>query len=147
MARPEKWDDKFLAATEIACRLGATDMELADALGVSVRTINYWRAKKPEFAAAMKAGKDVADERVVRSLFSRATGYECDEVDIRVVNGEVVKTPIRKIYPPDSTAMIFWLKNRKPKEWRDKIEQELTGPDGGPIQSRIAIEFVSPDGK
>ena len=81
----------------------------------------------PEFRQALKVSKDQADDRVERSLYERATGYERDEIDIRVVNGEIVKTPIRKFYPPDTTAAIFWLKNRKPAQWRDKQDIEHTG--------------------
>ena len=95
---------------------------------MSVATIKNWAARYPEFLAARKTGKDLADENVERSLYHRAMGYEHDDVDIRVVEGQVVQTPIRKHYPPDATAMIFWLKNRKPKDWRDR--QEHTGADG-----------------
>ena len=141
MARPEKWKDEYLRISEHACRLGATDIELADMLGVSVRTIYNWRAAKPEFAAVLVAGKESADDRVERSLFSRANGYEHDEVDIRVIDKEVIQTPIRKIYPPDTTACIFWLKNRKSAEWRDKVEQEHSGT----VQiGRVVREIVRP---
>ena len=89
----------------------------------------------------LRSGKEVSDERVERSLFARANGYEHDEVDIRVVSGEIVQTPIRKYYPPDTTAAIFWLKNRRPDLWRDKVEQTITGPNGGPVQVQ-RIELV-----
>lgn len=59
------------------------------------------------------------------------------------MNGEIVVTPTIKHYPPDTAAATLWLKNRQPNVWRDKVETALTGPDGGPIQSRIAVEFVS----
>lgn len=62
-----------------------------------------------------------------RSLFARATGYEHDEVDLRVIDKAIVETPIRKYYPPDTTAAIFWLKNRRPGEWRDKQDVEHSG--------------------
>lgn len=64
------------------------------------------------FCQALKAGKAESDDRVERSLFARATGYEHDEVDIRVVGGAIVQTPIRKYYPPDTTACIFWMRYR-----------------------------------
>lgn len=134
MGRPEKWDEKYLKVAEVACKLGATDVELADMFGVSLRTINYWRANRPEFAAVLRVGKEVADARVERSLFARATGYEHDEVDIRVVNGEIVETKVRKFYPPDPTSMIFWLKNRDPAKWRETKAVELTGSGGGPVR-------------
>lgn len=123
--RPTKFKDEYVAQTEKLCRLGATDIEVADFLGVDVRTLYRWKGEREDFCQALKAGKEVSDERVERSLFARATGYEHDEVDIRVVDHAIVQTPIRKYYPPDTTAAIFWLKNRKPAEWRDKIEQDL----------------------
>lgn len=126
MARPTKFKPEFVAQAEKLCRLGATDIEVADFLEVDVRTLYRWKGEHEEFCQALKAGKDVSDERVERSLFSRATGYEHDEVDIRVVGGGIVETPIRKFYPPDTTAAIFWLKNRKPDQWRDKTESAIT---------------------
>lgn len=127
MSRPSKYKEEFVSQAEKLCRLGATDIEIADFFGVDVRTLYRWKGEHEEFCQALKAGKDVSDERVERSLFARANGYEHDEVDIRVVAGEIVQTPIRKYYPPDTTAAIFWLKNRKPAEWRDKQEVEHSG--------------------
>lgn len=127
MARPSKFKAKFVQQAEKLCRLGATDVEIADFFAVDVRTLYRWKGEHDAFCQALRAGKDVADERVERSLFARANGYEHDEVDIRVVGGEIVQTPIRKFYPPDTTACIFWLKNRRPDQWRDKVEQEHSG--------------------
>ena len=128
MSRPEKWSDDFLRVAEHACRLGATDQEIADMLGVCVRTIYNWRAEKPEFAQALKVGKDIADERVERSLYQKAIGYEQDEVKIFMPGGseEPVYAPYRARIAPDTTAAIFWLKNRRREEWRDKTEQHTT---------------------
>ena len=71
-------------------------------------------------------------------------GYEHDEVDIRVVDKEVIQTPIRKYYPPDSTALIFWLKNRKPADWRDKVEPEHSGT----VQiGQVTREIIRPEAK
>ena len=127
MARPTKFKEEYILQAEKLCKLGATDMEIADFLEVDVRTLYRWKGENEAFCQALKAGKDVADERVERSLFARANGYEHDEVDIRVVAGEIKQTPIRKYYPPDTTAAIFWLKNRRPAEWRDKQEIEHKG--------------------
>lgn len=127
MARPSKYKPEFVQQAEKLCRLGATDVEIADFFKVDVRTLYRWKGENEEFCQALKAGKDVSDERVERSLFSRAIGYEHDEVDIRVVGGEIIQTPIRKFYPPDTTAAIFWLKNRRPDEWRDKTEHQHSG--------------------
>ena len=127
MARPTKFKPEFVAQAEKLCKLGATDIEIADFFEVDTRTIYRWKADNDGFCQALKSGKAESDDRVERSLFSRATGYEHDEVDIRVVGGEIVQTPIRKYYPPDTTAGIFWLKNRRPNSWRDKQDIELGG--------------------
>lgn len=143
MARPSKFKPEFVAQAEKLCRLGATDMELADFFDVDVRTLYRWKGEQEAFCQALKAGKGESDDRVERSLFARANGYEHDEVDIRVVAGEIVQTPIRKYYPPDTTAAIFWLKNRRPAEWRETKAVELTGKDGGPVEQITKIELVA----
>ena len=125
--RPSKFKPEFVAQAEKLCKLGATDIEMADFFAVDVRTLYRWKGENAKFCQALKAGKEEADDRVERSLFARANGYEHEEVDIRVVANAIVQTPIRKYYPPDTTAAIFWLKNRKPKDWRDKMEQEHSG--------------------
>jgi hypothetical protein len=132
MGRPSGFKPEYIEQAEKLCKLGATDIEVADFFGVDVRTLYRWKGQFPEFCQSLKAGKEVADERVERSLFARANGYEHDEVDIRVVANAVVQTPIRKFYPPDTTACIFWLKNRRPDLWRDKIEH--SGDSEKPIQ-------------
>lgn len=125
--RPSKYKPEFAAQAAKLCQLGATDAQIADFFEVAISTIALWKVKYKEFSDAIKVPKEEADERVEQSLYRRALGYEHDEVDIRVVGGEIVETPIRKHYPPDSTAMIFWLKNRKPGEWRDKTDVEHSG--------------------
>lgn len=139
MARPTDFKDEFVAEAESMCLEGATDQELADYFGVDVRTLYRWKNTQPAFRHALKVAKDASDDRVERSLLERALGYERDEVDIKVVNGEIVQTPIRKFYPPDTTAAIFWLKNRKPAEWRDVKATELTGANGGAIKSESTV--------
>lgn len=128
--RPTKFKQEFIKQAEKLCKLGATDVEVADFFGIEVRTVYRWKAENEAFCHALKIGKLESDDRVERSLFARATGYEHDEVDIRVIEGKIVQTPIRKYYPPDTTAGIFWLKNRKPAEWRDKQEVEHQGAVG-----------------
>ena len=126
MARPSEYKPEFATQVKKLCNLGATDAQIADFFEKSVSTISLWKHEYPEFSEALKIPKAIADERVVQSLYRRAIGYEHDEVDIRVVKGEIVQTPIRKYYPPDTVACIFWLKNRDKDNWRDKPEGEVT---------------------
>lgn len=135
VGRPSKYPADAPERARRLCLMGATDETLAAEFDVSLATLNNWKHEHPEFLDALKEGKDAADARVASRLFERAMGYEHDEVDIRVVDKTVVMTPIRKIYPPDTTAAIFWLKNRQRGQWRDRIDTELTGKDGGPIQT------------
>ena len=125
--RPSKYKLEFVEQAQKLCALGATDIEIADFFEVEVRTLYRWKNQHDDFCQALKVAKEVADQRVERSLFARANGYEHDEVDIRVIQNEIVQTPIRKFYPPDTTAAIFWLKNRNPGQWRDKVEMEHKG--------------------
>lgn len=141
MARPSKYQPEYATQAAKLCALGATDSQLADFFEVAVSTISLWKVEHSEFSEALKMAKGEADSNVEQSLYRRAMGYECDEVDIRVIDKKVVQTPIRKVYPPDTTACIFWLKNRKAGEWRDKVEQELSGT----VQiGRVVREIVRP---
>lgn len=145
MARPSKFKSEYIGQAEKLAKLGATDIEVADFFEVDVRTLYRWKGEFEAFCQALKVGKAEADDRVERSLFARANGYEHDEVDIRVVGGEIVQTGIRKYYPPDTTAAIFWLKNRKPEQWREVKAVELTGAGGGPVQyAKVERTIVDP---
>lgn len=132
--RPTKYKEEYAKQAAKLCALGATDAQLADFFGVNVSTIYQWKIVNPEFSESLKVSKEAADDAVERSLFTRALGYEHDEVDIRVVDHQIIQTPIKKIYPPDTTAAIFWLKNRRPEKWREMKAIEMTGTDGGPLQ-------------
>lgn len=125
--RPTSFKPEFVEQAKKLCALGATDKELADFFSVSLSTLNLWKIKHAEFSESLQRGKEIADRRVVEALYSRAMGYSHEDTDIRVVDGAIMETPLIKHYPPDTTAAIFWLKNRRPDEWRDKQEVEHTG--------------------
>ena len=143
--RPSLYKPEYAEQAAKLCKLGATDAQLADFFGVAVSTVALWKVQHQKFSDALKLPKQEADEKVAQSLYRRAVGYEHDEVDIRVVGGELVQTAIRKHYPPDPTAMIFWLKNRCPEKWREMKAVELTGEGGGPVKfARIERTIVDP---
>jgi hypothetical protein len=112
-------------------QLGATDPEIAKALGIGLAAFNVWKGKHPEIMESLRLGKEPPDQRVKRSLYQRAVGYSQVENDIRTItlpNGggsEIVITPVIKHYPPDTTACIFWLKNRMPEEFRTNPEESV----------------------
>jgi hypothetical protein len=108
--------------------MGKTNPEIAQALGVTAETLNQWRRQFPEFSDAIKGNKDQADAPVVKSLYQRAIGYEYTEISVKEdpKKGTITTTTTKHV-SPDVTAQIFWLKNRQPKDWRDKHEVENTG--------------------
>lgn len=129
VGRPSEYRSEYVIKVLEMAERGATDFEIADSLGVSVRTLYRWKAEREDFRQSLKIAKDVADERVERSLYQRAIGYEQDAVKIFMPAGSdkpVIAEYVEKI-APDTTAAIFWLKNRKGKEWRDKSEVEIPG--------------------
>lgn len=143
--RPTKFKPEFVKAAAGLCRLGATEIEVADALGVNKVTLWRWQAAHKALRTAMKLGRKASDERVERSLYTSATGYEHDEIDIRVIDGKIVKTKVRKFYPPVPTSMIFWLKNRQSLAWKDKMDHTLSSPNGGPVEyTEVRRTIVDP---
>ena len=134
--RPSKWTDDIPDRTYKLCLLGLTDQDLCVAFNISERILNYWKKIHPEFLQSIKKGKDNADAEIAKSLYHRAKGYEHEDVHISNYQGEITITPITKHYPPDTTACIFWLKNRQKELWSDVSRHEHTGKDGGPIEQK-----------
>lgn len=122
--RPSEYDPiASPAAAYAVCQMGGTEAQLAESLGVAIQTTYNWRKLFPEFLEAIKRGKQAADDNVEASLYQRAMGYSHPDTHIAVLrDGTVIEHPIIKRYPPSETALIFWLKNRRPREWRDRIE-------------------------
>ena len=138
------YDKKYPGIAKFLCRRGATLAELADAFDVSIRAINNWAVKYPDFGQAIEEGKEeVFDPRVERALAEKALGYSVDIEEWFVVDKELVSKVVRKHYPPDSTACIFWLKNRKPEQWRDVQRHEVSGvlPNSGDLRQALLTEF------
>lgn len=144
--RPTLYRPEYADQAKKLCELGATDQEMADFFEVDVRTVYRWKADHDEFCQSLKAGKAIADERVERSLYQKAIGYEQDEVKIFMPASasEPVYAPFRAKVAPDTTAAIFWLKNRRPDMWRDKSHSEVTGANGEPLFGRVEIVAVEP---
>ena len=106
---------------------GWNDKQVAEFYGVTSRTLYRWKEQDDEFRHTLKEWKNLADEKVELSLYKRAMGYSHQEEKIFCQDGKVTKVKTIKHYPPDPTSMIFWLKNRKSLERRDKKEVEHSG--------------------
>ena len=122
---------------------GATLHEVGEFFEVDRGTIRRWRQAHPEFDAALRVGKAFADERVKHSLYSRAVGYryvEQQAIKVKVSQYEetVEVVDVERELPPDTVACIFWLKNRLPKEWRDKVDHGVEA-DASLVQVLAAV--------
>jgi len=133
MARPSKYDPRIhLYWARGLAMQGLIDDEIADQMGIARSTLKKWEAEIPAFSDAIKRGKAPADFEVEQKLYQRAIGYTYEETKTVIeLAADGTQKPARiektkKTFPPDVVAQIFWLKNRKPKEWRDKHEIEET---------------------
>ncbi|MBB4036569.1 transcriptional regulator with XRE-family HTH domain [Dysgonomonas hofstadii] len=131
--RKTAFKQEYIQLAENYSLLGATDKEMADLFGISEKTFNTWKKKFPEFLQSLKKGKALADATVASKLYNRALGYDFNEIyyeKVIVDSKDEDCLPetlfeakiIKKHMPPDTTAQIFWLKNRQPDKWRDRKE-------------------------
>lgn len=136
MARIGKYQewitDDGLLKIEGWARDGLTDKQIAHNVGVTEQTLNVWKKKYPSLSESLKRGKEVIDIQVENALLKRALGYEYEEVKQIIEQDssgkdkkKIEKT--KKLIVPDVTAQIFWLKNRKPEQWRDRQNIDHTG--------------------
>lgn len=143
--RPLKYKIEYAEQAAKLCKLGAIDTDLADFFGVVKSTINQWKKDHQEFSDSLKESKDYLDNKVERSLYERATGYSHPEDKIFNHNGSELVVPTIKHYPPETTAAIFWLKNRQPKKWREKSELVIENLEIGKPPTLEDAEFPEPD--
>ncbi len=141
VGRPKKYKEEYDNLAYQLCLLGATDATLADAFDVPADTIDEWKNTFPDFAESIIKGKMIADSFVAKSLYDKARGYKLTkQAAIKLITKVPVKdqdgNPTRTVeqieevkivdleedLPPDTTAAIFWLKNRQARAWRDKVE-------------------------
>lgn len=146
VGRPTKYKPEFAEQVVPLCEHGFTDQELADFFKVNIVTLYRWKSAHPEFRNAIKSAGDIADERVERTLYQKAVGYEQDAVKVFLPAGTTtpVYAPLRERVAPDTAAAIFWLKNRRKDRWRDKTEQEMYGKDGQPIIPSVNVNISRP---
>lgn len=136
--RPSTFKPEYVTQAKKLAKLGATDFELAEFFAITERCFRKWKHLHPKLVPALKGGQKETNDRVKRSLYQRAVGYVHESEKVFVHNGKVIRAKVVERYPPDTTAAIFWLKNREREEWRDLVGHEVTGKDGGPIQSVAA---------
>lgn len=132
-------------------RDGLTDKQIAHNLGIAYSTFKEYKSKYADLAALLKRNKEIVDYEVENALLERARGKTVTLMRPFKVknkffdNGHLVEEKESIVYaeyqeyiPPDTTAQIFWLKNRKPDKWKDKpTEQAKT--DTSLMASLLAV--------
>lgn len=127
VGRPSSYKPEYAEQGRKLCLLGSTDAEMGEFFEVDESTINRWKQEHTEFCESIKSGKVQADAEISSKLYHRAKGYEHPDVHISNYQGEITITDITKHYAPDTTAAIFWLKNRQSAKWRDKTDVNHSG--------------------
>ena len=132
--RPTKYLPKYCKTAYRMALVGCKDSDIAAGLDISRETLYQWFKEHPDFSDSVKNGRKDADGYVAHSLFHRAKGYSHKSEKIFCnKDGEVTKVATVEHYPPDTVACIFWLKNRQPELWKDRIEGQID------INNRIEI--------
>lgn len=127
---PTVWREEFVSICGRLARLGLSDPEMADVIGVAEKIFRQWKYTRPEFAAALAQWKGAADDRVERRFYEKAIGYSYPSEKIVVVNGEVQRVPITVHVPPSDYACMYWLENRRPDIWkRARIDDNKRASD------------------
>lgn len=145
MAKYNDWlTPEGLLKIEGWARDGLTNEQIAENMGVDRSTLYEWQKTYSDFSDALKRGKEVVDRQVENALLKRSLGYSYKEVtrELNIETGNLVVTKeVTKEVAPDTTAQIFWLKNRKPKEWRDKQEVTVDGQLNNPLAGLTTEEL------
>lgn len=130
--RPEEWlEPEKLLMLEDWARQGLFDKQICKNMGVSEATLTNYKKKYPEIKEALRKGKEVVDIEVENAMFKRAIGYTITINEQKVDKDGCIHDLKRDLHiPGDVTAQIFWLKNRRRQQWRDKVEH---GVDNGEV--------------
>lgn len=137
---PSGYNERMAETILELARKGNSEVEIAAKVGISETTLHNWKGKHPDFYEALKKSRNFAIDMVEGALFQNAMGYSHPAVkhfhDAK--RGEVVTEDYIERYKPDTTAQIFFLKNRAPDRWKDVNKHEHAGAGGGAIQ--VAVE-------
>jgi hypothetical protein len=136
MGRPPLFKPEYVDIAASLVKNGATDSDVAEALKVSIKTVRRWQSAHADFCQALVVPAGGPDDRVERSLFQRAVGYDFETEKIFQYEGTPVRVPTIEHVPPDVGAQMKWLKHRRPDRWPDKTSVEATGKDGAPLVPR-----------
>jgi hypothetical protein len=148
--QPTKYRPEFVDQAYRLCLLRAIDKEIAEFFGVVEATLYNWKNEHPDFADAIRRGKEQADMEVSSRLFARAVGQKVkkqqaikiredffDDTGKKIKSAERIEiVDLEEELPADVKAQIYWLNNRRNKNaepWKDRQDHELTGKNGAAL--------------
>ncbi len=141
MAKYDEWITKEgLALIAGWARDGLTEEQIAHNMGIKRQTLYEWKKRFSDISDVLKQNKEVVDRQVENALLKNALGFHYKE-EVVTNKGDVVE--IVKYEKPNTTAQIFWLKNRKRNEWRDKQDHEVSGES----TVKFVYDFGDDDGE
>ena len=128
-SKADEWlEQDKLILLEGWARNGLTDEQIANNIGISRSTLFEWRKNNQDISNALKKGKEVVDIEVENALLKRALGYTITLKEQKVDKDGCIHDLQKDVHVPgDTTAQIFWLKNRRKEQWREKVEIEKSG--------------------
>ena len=145
VGRPTKYKEEFCKQAEMLCKKGFINMEIADFFNVNIDTIYEWQKQHQNFSDALKSGKRYCDDAIVQSLYDRAKDREVVETKEETgTNGSKTTITTRQV-PGDTTAMIFWLKNRQPDKWRAQPTPDVEDDTPDKLNINISVVDASKD--
>lgn len=145
VGRPTKYKEEYAELAYKFSLLGAIDAQLAQLLEISESTLNKWKHDHPEFSESIKRGKEIADVEVVEALRKRAIGYSYEEVKTEESDQGNKRTVTTKAVIPDTTAQIFWLRNRQPDKWSNNPVPDDEASIATPVQIVVNVQDARKD--
>lgn len=144
IGRPTKYQSAYAEQAKKLAILGMTDKRIADFFQVSEKTLNNWKHAHPDFIQSLKDGRDNADTCVANSLYHSALGggTVTETREEHDAEGNVITKKTVKELPANVTAQIFWLKNRQPRQWRDKVVLEDETPQETLVERARSYEAI-----
>jgi len=140
--RKTVYSPRLAVVARKCCERGMTDIEVADMLGIGLATLYRWKLEHPGFSRVFKLGKAEADDRVERSLYSRAIGYDYVAEKPAMTRHGQKTMRYRAHIPPDTAAAVWYLKNRRPDRWRDAHRHEHVATPYDGIESAAELRAL-----
>lgn len=150
VGRPLSFKPLYVDQVVALARLGATRQDMALFFHVNDSTIDRWIKREKAFGGALREGRIESDLKIANTLYRKALGFEwVEEKAVKVKNADggwdVVVVPVRRVAQPDTTALIYWIKTRRPDLWSEKRTLELVGADGGPVKTESTLKVEALD--